>query len=240
MTVAAATSDTLSIAEAFGATFQGEGPSTGRRASFIRLGGCNLSCKWCDTPYTWDAKRFDLRKEITRRPVAELIGEVDRQDTGLAVITGGEPLLQQSQPAWAALLSGLDRIGVDVEVETNGTIKPADMFVSRFNVSPKLAHSGDPIARRIVPAALVEFAYLAHAGTACFKFVVKAAADLDQVDRLVAEYEIPRRAVWIMPEGTSRSRLIVAASRLADPVIDRGYNLSTRLHVLLWGNERSR
>ena len=43
---------TLVVAEVFGPTVQGEGPSAGRRASFIRLGGCNLHCDWCDTKFT--------------------------------------------------------------------------------------------------------------------------------------------------------------------------------------------
>ena len=49
----------LVVAEVFGPTFQGEGPSTGQRAGFVRLGRCNLDCSWCDTPYTWDWERFD-------------------------------------------------------------------------------------------------------------------------------------------------------------------------------------
>ena len=44
----------LAVSEIFGPTHQGEGPSTGRLCGFVRLARCNLSCLWCDTPYTWD------------------------------------------------------------------------------------------------------------------------------------------------------------------------------------------
>ena len=50
---------TLPVAEVFAPTFQGEGPYLGRSADFIRLGGCNLTCYGCDTPYTWDASRYE-------------------------------------------------------------------------------------------------------------------------------------------------------------------------------------
>ena len=62
----------LLISEIFGPTIQGEGKSIGQTASFIRLGGCNLHCVWCDTPYTWDAARYDLREELTKIDIREI------------------------------------------------------------------------------------------------------------------------------------------------------------------------
>lgn len=56
----------LVVSEVFGPTFQGEGPSLGRRAGFVRLGRCNLDCSWCDTPNTWDWSRFDPAIELRR------------------------------------------------------------------------------------------------------------------------------------------------------------------------------
>ncbi|MGH3922689.1 MAG: 7-carboxy-7-deazaguanine synthase QueE, partial [Pseudonocardiaceae bacterium] len=67
------TSRGLLIAEQFGPTFQGEGPSVGQQALFIRLSSCNLSCSWCDTPYTWDWTRFDPRVESRRVPAEDLL-----------------------------------------------------------------------------------------------------------------------------------------------------------------------
>ena len=58
--------DDLVVAEIFGPTWQGEGPSAGQVAAFVRLGLCNLTCAWCDTAYTWDRSRFDLRAELRR------------------------------------------------------------------------------------------------------------------------------------------------------------------------------
>jgi len=112
----------LVVAEVFGPTFQGEGPSAGRRAMFLRLGRCNLDCTWCDTPYTWDWSRFDPAIELHQRSVEDVMGELDGIGADLLVITGGEPMLQQRN--LPPIVSGAHARGWRVEVETNGTIAP--------------------------------------------------------------------------------------------------------------------
>lgn len=230
----------LVLAECFGPTVQGEGPSTGRRCSFIRLGGCNLSCTWCDQPETWDATRYDLRATLTRTPVADIVRRALAGDPGLVVISGGEPLLHQQQPGWADLLTALFTAGVEVEVETNGTIPPTSSTVervTRFNCSPKLAHAGDPGSKRINGKAL---AVLRWSGRVAFKFVCSTLADLDEVARFTRDHNIPERLVWIMPEGTATPELNERLALLAGPAINAGYNLTNRLHVALWGTEKGR
>ena len=93
--VAGQTVPGLLVAETF-TSFQGEGPSTGQPATFIRLSRCNLSCQFCDTPYTWDWARFHPAAEARRQVVAELADWALAQPARLVVITGGEPLLQQA------------------------------------------------------------------------------------------------------------------------------------------------
>ncbi|HEX8632454.1 MAG TPA: 4Fe-4S cluster-binding domain-containing protein, partial [Catenuloplanes sp.] len=85
----------LLVAETFGPTFQGEGPSAGQQAMFVRLSRCNLSCPGCDTPFTWDTTRFDLRIHTSRRTPEAVAAWALAASTPLVVITGGEPLLQQ-------------------------------------------------------------------------------------------------------------------------------------------------
>lgn len=231
---------TLALAEWFGSTFQGEGPSTGRTAFFIRTGGCNLHCSWCDTPFTWDASRFDLRTEIARVAVPVVVRAAAASGASIAVITGGEPLLHQRQPGWGALLDGLAAAGMEIEVETNGTLRPAPHTqerVTRFNVSPKLAHAGDPVAARIRAGALRA---LVATGNASFKFVARDVNDLDEIQGIVDAVNVPQGRVWVMPEGTTAETVLARARALADPVLARGWNLTTRLHVLLWNDERSR
>ena len=81
-------------------------------------------------------------------------------------------------------------------------------------------------------------ASLIATGSAAFKFVVTATTDLDEVARLVEAHALT--PVWIMPEGTTPEAVLEHARSLAEAVIARGWNLTPRLHVLLWGDERGR
>ena len=228
--------DGLVVSEVFGPTFQGEGPSVGRRAGFVRLGRCNLDCAWCDTPYTWDWQRYDPGEELRRMSPADILDRLTAMAPEIVVVTGGEPLLQQRR--LMPLVDGCVAHGWPVEVETNGTRAPDAALVrtvAQWNVSPKLANSGVAEADRIRPDAL---AALRATERAVFKFVVANEGDLDEVAALVDAHDL--RPVWVMPEGTDADTVLERARSLADAVIGRGWNLTPRLHVLLWGDERGR
>lgn len=230
------------VAEVFGPTVQGEGPSLGRRCSFVRLGRCNLTCTWCDTPFTWDwrghnGKVYDPQQELVQRTVASVVAELVDHGTDMVVITGGEPLLQAN--AVALLAESATARGWRAEVETNGTRHPgvAEQYVHRFNVSPKLANSGVEYERRINLPVLRYFAAL-PADRVAFKYVVADEQDLDEVDELVERIAARPSQVWVMPEGRDATTVTERQQALAEQVIARNYNLTTRLHVLVWGDRR--
>jgi 7-carboxy-7-deazaguanine synthase len=245
------TAATLVVSEIFGPTLQGEGPSLGRRAAFVRLGRCNLACAWCDTPYTWRWEDHDPAVELRTMSTDDIAARIETMDVPLVVITGGEPLLQQRHLVplleRLAVMPGSDvdvavevEVDVDVEVETAGTLAPADAIVervTRFNVSPKLANSGNAIEHRYKPEVLRAFV---ATGKAAFKFVVAGATELAEVQEIVDACGIAAPAVWVMPEGTDAATLLARGTELADPVVKRGWNLTTRLQILLWGDERGR
>lgn len=233
----------LLLSEVFGPTVQGEGPSTGRRAAFVRLGLCNLDCSWCDTPYTWDWQGRNGppqdREALYHQTPEELADELLALDVGLVVITGGEPMLQQR--SLVPLVDLLNDAGVAIEVETNGTLSVRPELVTSpawigWNVSPKLSGSGVDPALAIVPEALGQYVGLG----ARFKFVVGSLAELDEVSRVVELLNVDPCRIWIMPEGRTPEAVLAGARALVEPVIERGWNLSQRLHVLLWGDERGR
>ncbi len=232
-----ATSTTLEstaiLAEAF-VSVQGEGPLLGQRAAFVRFSRCNLSCGWCDSKYTWDWEQFDLRQESQRGRVREIAAWVVDQHVDLVIVTGGEPLLQQ--PALAALARSC--APARIQVETNGTVTPIPEVaeaVHLFVVSPKLANSGVAFGQRIVPTALGS---LVETGKTEWKFVATNVADLDEIAALAEEFGL--RPVWVMPEGTTPAAILDGQRTLAEAVLVRGWNLTTRLHILLWGDERGR
>lgn len=231
-----ARSSRLRVSELF-RSLQGEGPTAGLPATFLRLAACNLRCRYCDTPYTWDSERFDLAKEATSKTLDELVERILTEAVERLVITGGEPLLQQQ--GLAALLGRLPT-EYAIEIETNGTILPDPALwsrVSQWNVSPKLTLSGLPREERIIMSVLREFS---QRESAYLKLVVAEPTDMAEGDQLVIDTAWPaHRVVW-MPEGTSAQRINLRGRWLAEQALARKQRFSTRLHVLLWGDQRGR
>jgi 7-carboxy-7-deazaguanine synthase len=226
----------LKLSEIF-SSLQGEGPSAGAPALFVRLALCNLHCSWCDTRYTWDFERYDYGKEVSLAPLSELSERIRGSREGRVIFTGGEPLLQQG--ALGKLFSTLPR-ELTIEVETNGTLVPKPALAERvdqWNVSPKLAHAGDPETRRIRGDALLA---LRDTGRAFLKFVLQREQDLSEVEALVERFAWPRERVFLMPEAATPTEHAARASVVAELCQRRGFRFSPRLHVTLWGGERGR
>ncbi|WP_026057789.1 7-carboxy-7-deazaguanine synthase QueE [Streptomyces sp. SS] len=229
----------LIVAERFGVevpTVQGEGPSCGHPAIFIRLSRCNLTCASCDTKETWDWSQFNPTEVSTRESVPDLLAWVLQSPVELVVITGGEPLLQQRN--LIPLVRRLLDKGRRVEFETNGTVVPdPELLVDgvRFNVSPKLASFGMDEAKSIVPPVLRAFA---ASGRASFKFVASSVADVDRIAELVDRHGLA--PVWVMPEGTTVEAITSTTRVLADAVASRHWHLTTRLHVLAFADPKGR
>lgn len=234
-------------------TLQGEGPSAGCPAVFIRASRCNLHCVWCDTEHTWNftgtpwPHRRDGTPGHAKTDKASATVEMSPTDAaravlgfscGRVVITGGEPLLQQEE--FLAMIEAVRAEAPETrfEVETNGTRLPSPAFaaaVDQFNVSPKLANSGVPEAQRLVPEVL---GYFAGSPKAWFKFVATGPADLVEIRSWVARHRMPAERVLLMPEGRSAAELDHGAAWLATACRDLGYRYGDRLHVRLWGDRR--
>ena len=91
-------------------TLQGEGRFTGHASYFIRLGGCDVGCVWCDVKESWDASKHPLV------PITEIAAAVVASGTKIAVITGGEPMIHNLD----ALTEMLREQGIRTHVETSG------------------------------------------------------------------------------------------------------------------------
>jgi len=227
------------------ASLQGEGASIGRPSVFVRLSRCNLACSWCDTAYTWrfvgdnrphrDERSFDRGENQVSLDPAEVAARVKAFGVPRLVITGGEPLLQA--PALAQMIGALGS-GFHIEIETNGTVAPGpalDALVDQYNVSPKLAHSGNPAALALIPERLTAWA---ENPRALFKFVIASADDLNEVSALAQTYAIVPERLFVMPEGTDSEILRKRSRWLAEAAMRAGWRFTDRLHIHLYGDTR--
>lgn len=239
------TASRVKVAETF-TSVQGEGSLTGVPSYFIRLSGCNLRCRWCDTAFaSWEP-------EGDVRGVESVLEEAARSGVRHAVVTGGEPMLFD---AVEPLCAGLRQLGMRITIETAGTIhrSPDRLACDLMSISPKLADSapqkGDPRdpdgawrlrhnERRwkpdVVRALMNDFpAYQ-------LKFVVSHPAELAEIAAMLAELAMPnaqRDRIMLMPEGThvptpGEHQWIV------DACIQRGWRFCRRLHIDLFGHRR--
>lgn len=107
-------------------TIQGEGFNSGKPAYFIRLGGCDVGCHWCDAKYTWNPRLYPPTD------VSEVIRRACSCAAQAIVITGGEPLLYPLEP----LTSELRKRGLQIFLETSGT-HPFSGYFDWVCLSPK-------------------------------------------------------------------------------------------------------
>ncbi|KAA0217542.1 MAG: 7-carboxy-7-deazaguanine synthase QueE [Leptolyngbya sp. PLA3] len=229
----------MPISETF-RSIQGEGKLTGVPSFFVRLSGCNLRCRWCDTPYaSW-------KPEAGQRSIDSLIDEAASSGVGHVVLTGGEPLIFEGA---GALCAGLRARGLHVTIETAGTRAP-EVRCDLMSISPKLGNSTpwqdprDPDGswarrheeRRLNISAIERLLTLGEDRQ--LKFVVCGPTDLEEIDAMVARLQgVQAEDVMLMPEGVR-----VPGREQTDWVVracmERGWRYGQRLHIALFGNTR--
>lgn len=228
---------TLPVAEIF-ASVQGEGRWVGIPSTFVRVSGCNLRCVWCDTPYaSWSP-------EGVVRSVEEVVGMVRERALRHVVLTGGEPMLFE---AIVPLATELSAAGHTITIETAGTVDrvlPCDLV----SLSPKLANSTPTDhpewaqrherARRqpaVLRALVARYPYQ-------LKFVVNPDRDLasvDEIEGLLAEIgPVEPERVLLMAEGTDAETLHRRMRALVPIALERGWGITPRLQIDLFGNRR--
>ncbi len=233
----AAAPKNLNVSEVF-FSVQGEGKFVGVPSVFVRLNGCNLRCVWCDTPYTsWQPQGEDWM-------MGGLLSAIRKHWTKHVVITGGEPLLQQSV---VLLTERLRQMELHVTIETAGTVY-LPVKADLMSISPKLSNSvpkkreGGRWAVRheslryqpeVLKQLMAEYDYQ-------LKFVVQTPEDIEEIHKMVDELGADRERVVLMAEGTDPGTLFERGQWIVEHCKHRGYRYSPRLHIDLWGNERGK
>jgi len=210
----------LRVSEVF-LSIQGETSRTGLPTVFIRLTGCPLRCRWCDTTYSFQGGETIALEELLRQIAAFGVGTV--------CVTGGEPLAQKGCPA---LLAALCDEGYSVSLETSGAydIAAVDPRVSRI-VDIKPPESGESERN------LWDNIPLLNARDEV-KFVLANRADYDWARVAVRQHElIARCPVLFSPVQGELDPQQLAEWILADRLPVR---MQVQLHKILWGNARGK
>lgn len=215
---------------------QGEGINIGKPSVFLRLGLCNLACTWCDTKYTWDWEDYDPEEQIMEMRLEDVEREIVKHNRKYLVVTGGEPMIQQSH--LIPLLEDLKNKEFLIEIETNGTIIPNQKLVNlidHWSVSPKLENSGNSRSSREVPEC---YKFFAESSCSHFKYVIQNKNDFREIEAIMQKYSLTPERIILMPEAQNRDDLVERSKWLVELCKTRGCFFSTRLQILLWGNRR--
>jgi len=224
-------------------SIQGEGPLAGIPSVFIRLAGCPLRCRWCDTKYAWD---HSAGKPYT---IEQILTQVQRYRCKHIVITGGEPMINSDMSGKAELrklaeeLKSLDK---HITIETAGIAFVPEMPCDLMSISPKLSNSvpkkpelaaAHEAARldTAVPAELIEnYPYV-------LKFVVDSENDLEEIQQVIeAIGNVKQQNVMLMPQAGNRKELLSKSPMVAELCKRSGLRFCPRLQIMLWDNQRAR
>lgn len=199
-------------------SIQGEGIWLGMPSFFIRVAGCNLRCRWCDTT------RARIAAHGYACSVERLVALAEKSSAPHVVITGGEPTLYADE--LVQLCRMLRRKGKTVTVESNATRHVA-CNPHLLSLSPKL---------NAWHTAVLD-AYCRRKGITQIKIVVGTKTEALKAVRLATTLPSACDNIFLMPRARTRSEHIRQSSWLVPLCIEHGVRFAVRAHTLMWNNK---
>jgi len=224
----------ISIIEIF-YSLQGEGLLAGRPSVFVRIAGCPLRCRWCDTTYAWSDKNAS---DLTIDQIAE---SVKKYNCHSVVVTGGEPMINPQLPE---LLNKLKENALHITIETAGIKFVPDLPCDLMSISPKLTNSipEDAAAAKTHNQNCLNIdalKQLTEIYNYQLKFVVDTPEDLGDIQQLLAKLPaIDKEKVMLMPQASTRQQYLEKSQIVADLCKKTHFTFCQRLHILLYGNQK--
>jgi len=218
-------------------SLQGEGFLAGLPSVFIRLAGCPLRCRWCDTKYAWDEAAGE------KKSIEQIVKAVKAYQNSFVVITGGEPMVN---PDLVELTQRIKDSGMHITIETAGIEFLDGLACDLMSVSPKLSNSTPLIPelaelhesrrfnKEVLGKLIGNYDYQ-------IKFVVASRDDLFEIQAVVDGLPaINCRKVMLMPQAASRDELLAKSKIAAEMCKAAGFAFCQRLQVLLWDGKREK
>jgi len=217
-------------------SLQGEGLLAGVPGVFIRLAGCSLRCRWCDTKYALDPSAGE---DLS---ISAIIDKVEQWRCRFAVITGGEPMINPQLPK---LTAELKKHGKHITIETAGIAFIEGLACDLMSISPKLSNSGQTRLRlRASPRRETEnqaVKQLISNYPYQLKFVVDSPDDLPEIQRTIQQLgKVESGRIMLMPQAKTRDELITKAPMVAELCKQTGWTFCNRLQILLYDGVRGK
>jgi 7-carboxy-7-deazaguanine synthase len=219
----------INISEIF-YSIQGEGFLAGLPSVFIRIAGCPLRCKFCDTPYaasTHEGKKLSI---------SQILSQIKKYPTKYIVITGGEPMFCPQLPALCRALNKYH-----ITIETAGIKFIGGLKCDLMSISPKLSNAYSKPSDKKTYLKIDELQKLMKGYEWQLKFVIEKAGDVKEVNRTLEKLgKIDQSKVMFMPQARKLSEYIKRGELCAKLCKKYGFAFSPRLQITLWENKRGK
>jgi len=216
-------------------SLQGEGFGAGIPSVFVRLAGCPLRCRWCDTKYAWDNEAGN------NYSIEKILQKVQQWPCRFVVITGGEPMIDSDLPELVQKLKASER---HITIETAGIAFMPDLACDLMSISPKLSNStpAEPELAAIHENSRLDIAVLRKLIDNYkyqLKFVVDSQDDLAEIQQTIEKLgNVDSEKVMLMPQAAIRDELLAKSPMVAEVCKQTGFTFCQRLQLLLWNNKR--
>jgi 7-carboxy-7-deazaguanine synthase len=233
--------------EIFGPTIQGEGMVIGQKTMFVRTAGCDYSCSWCDSAFTWDGSGKDLIKQMNAEEIWQELKSLGGDGFSFVTISGGNPALFKNL---SYLIDILKANNIKVGLETQGS-RWQDWFldINELTISPKPPSSGMETDFKVLDMIINKLNEEQNNGVTSIKVVIFDDEDFEYARKVHIRY--PNIAFFLQVgnkdvQTTENEKLIYDLLReyeiLTEKVINdnqfRDVKVLPQIHTLLWGNKR--
>ncbi|WP_453990818.1 7-carboxy-7-deazaguanine synthase QueE [Bacillus nitroreducens] len=236
----------IPVLEIFGPTIQGEGMVIGQKTMFVRTAGCDYSCSWCDSKFTWDGSEKELIRMMEPREIVDALFEMGGERFNHVTISGGNPgLLAQLD----SLIDLLHEKQVKVALETQGS-RWQQWFtkIDDLTISPKPPSSGMTTNYETLDF-IIHSLKEEQQGDFSLKVVIFEEDDLQYAIRIHKRYPDVKLFLQVGNDDLETEdqeklvpRLIEKYERLVDVVMNHAelndVRVLPQLHTYLWGNKR--
>ena len=235
------------VIEVFGPTIQGEGMVIGQKTMFVRTAGCDYTCAWCDSAFTWDGSGKHLITQMTAEEIWEQLEAIGGNRFSFVTISGGNPALLKNLAPFITLLK---QKNMQIGVETQGS-KWQEWFydIDELTISPKPPSSKMTTDFTILTTILHKLEQSIASQRISLKVVVFTEEDYAYAKDVHKRYpnvpffvQVGNDEITMADEQQLTAHLLQKYEQLIDRVMqDEEMNrvkVLPQLHALLWGNKR--